>query len=54
MKSAFVNSALSKIDSITETSLLGEDWDVLAMVKNFFAKKSDTFSDSKWKLIGEL
>lgn len=54
MKSAFVNSALSKIDSITETSLLGDDWDVLAMVKNFFAKKSDTFSDSKWNLIGEL
>lgn len=47
LKSKHAEDAMCKIDNVTNKSFAGDDWDVLIMAKNFFARKIDEYAVNK-------
>lgn len=55
LKSKHAEDAMSKIDAVTDKSIVGDDWDVMIMAKNFFARKIDGYmTNNNGSILGTL
>lgn len=54
LKSKHAEDAMYKIDNVTDKSFVGDDWDVMIMAKNFFARKIDGYVTNNNGILGTL